>query len=364
MKKILGAVLIMLTAVVIAVGVWQPWNNTYAPGVVPSAELTHVTAVIGSEKKEFFNDPEVQAVFASHGLVVDVDTAGSREIASLPDLQSYDFAFPSSAPAAEKISQNTGVTTNYSPFYSPMVVATWEPVMELLESNGAAYQTAEGVWVLDMETYVGLVENKTRWQDLTGAEALYNSPRSVLITSTDIRKSNSAAMYMAIAAYVLNGDQVVTSPEQENTVLPELTGLFLNQGFSGSSSEEPFHDYLTQGMGTSPMVMVYEAQYVGEALKGGLPANATVAYPSPTVFSKHVVIPFTENGNIVGELLETDEQLQKLAAAHGFRTDGASFTETIMNGQVVGVNPDLVDVAETPNYDVIETLITRISEAY
>lgn len=363
MKKIIGAALIVVTVAVLAVGLWQPWNTSPA-ATAPTAELTHVTGVIGSEKKEFFNDPDVQTVFASHGFVVDVDTAGSREIASLPDLQSYDFAFPSSAPAAEKISQVTGVTSSYSPFYSPMVVATWGPVMELLQENGVAELTVDGVWVLDMGKYVELVANKTRWQDLTSAGSLYNSPRSVLITSTDIRKSNSAAMYMAIAAYVLNGDQVVTTAEQEETILPSLTGLFLNQGFSGSSSEEPFHDYLTQGMGTSPMVMVYEAQYVGEALKGNLPTNATLAYPSPTVFSKHVVIPFTDNGTRVGELLETDPQLQQLAAKHGFRTNGASFTETVTNGQVVGVNPDLVDVAETPNYDVIETLITRISEAY
>jgi hypothetical protein len=44
----------------------------------------------------------VNRIFALSGLSVEVDTAGSREIATSTDLKSYDFAFPSSAPAAEE----------------------------------------------------------------------------------------------------------------------------------------------------------------------------------------------------------------------------------------------------------------------
>jgi hypothetical protein len=50
-----------------------------------------------------FADPEVKHVFAASGLVVEVDNAGSREIATSTYLDDYDFAFPSSAPAAGKI---------------------------------------------------------------------------------------------------------------------------------------------------------------------------------------------------------------------------------------------------------------------
>src|SRR5690242_14401971 len=70
----------------------------------PSANgLTVVKGVIGSEKLPFFNDAQVQAAFAAHGYRVQVDTAGSREIATTTDLSHYDFAFPAGEPQANKI---------------------------------------------------------------------------------------------------------------------------------------------------------------------------------------------------------------------------------------------------------------------
>ena len=57
--------------------------------------LTTVRGIIGSEKQPFFADPRVRRIFANHGLDVEVDTAGSRQIATTIDLTRYDFAFPS-----------------------------------------------------------------------------------------------------------------------------------------------------------------------------------------------------------------------------------------------------------------------------
>src|SRR5690349_20872101 len=77
---------------------------------------TVVHGVIGSEKEAFFADPAVQKVLAQDGLKVEVDSAGSRQIATSIDLNKYDFAFPSSSPAADRIQQGRHVTTKYTPF--------------------------------------------------------------------------------------------------------------------------------------------------------------------------------------------------------------------------------------------------------
>lgn len=365
MKKILGVALLFVAAISIVLSVWQPWKVAPSKTDAVSTELTTVTAVIGSEKKEFFNDPAVKKVFADNGYNVEVDTAGSREIATTKNLEGYDFAFPSSAPAAQKLAEKAGAKNTYSPFYSPMAVATWEPIIQLLAQNGVASQTPDGVWQIDVTKYLELVKADTRWKDLTGAAELYNSPRSVLISSTDIRKSNSAAMYLTVASYVLNNYSVVSTEEQKTAVLPDVTKIFLNQGFSGSSSDEPFRDYLTQGSGSSPLVMVYESQFIGEKITNkNMPTESVLAYLSPTVFSKHVVVPLTDTGDIIGKLLTENPELQKLASEHGFRTEGASFQETITNNQIAGIEKNLVNVAETPSYDVLESLINTISEEY
>lgn len=60
--------------------------------------LKTVRGVIGSEKKPFFDDPRVKKAFADHGYDVQVDTAGSRSIATTVDLSKYDFAFPPARP--------------------------------------------------------------------------------------------------------------------------------------------------------------------------------------------------------------------------------------------------------------------------
>ena len=45
-----------------------------------------------------------------------------------------------------------------------------------------------------------------------------------------------------------------------------------------------------------------------------------LVYPSPTVLSKHTLVPVTDDGDRVGQLLSEDPELQRLAAVHGFRT--------------------------------------------
>jgi hypothetical protein len=51
--------------------------------------------------------------------------------------------------------------------------------------------------------------DKKRWKDLKGASA-YDVNKSVLVSTTDVRKSNSAAMYLALTTYAFNGGDIVT----------------------------------------------------------------------------------------------------------------------------------------------------------
>jgi hypothetical protein len=370
----LGIVLLIVAVVVVGVGIWQPWRGWFGgSGGSAGGPLTTVHGVIGSEKRDFFADERVKAAFAEHGLDVVVDTAGSREIATTKDLAGYDFGFPSSTPAAQKLAEKVGASATFDPFSSPMAVFTWSNVAELLERNGVLSTEPDGSRTLDVAAYLALVDSVNadgsvgaRWNQLDGAAELYNSSRSVLIGSTDIRKSNSAAMYMDIVSYVLNGNGVVTSDAQLEAILPSLSGVFVRQGYSASSSDEPFKDYLAQGSGSKPLVVGYEAQFLGEQLDdaAALPADAVMAYLSPTVYSKHVLVPFDDAGTRVGELLQTDPTLQALATEHGFRTPGPALAELVAERGIPGFRADIVDVADTPSYDMTEQMIARIEEAY
>jgi hypothetical protein len=335
----------------------------------PSADgLTVVTGIIGSEKKPFFEDKSVKAVFAKAGYDVQVSTAGSRQIATSTDLTDVDFVFPSSAPAAEKIRLTTGAKTTYSPFHSSMAVATFKPIVELLAAAGIAHQDAAGTWRLDGAKYLAAVQADTRWNQLPGAAELYNSTRSIMISSTDVRQSNSAAMYLSIASYVANGNNVVASQAEQDAIADQMSALFLGQGYSAASSEAPFEDYLSQGIGSKPMVMVYEAQFLGRQMSktgsGAIADDMLLMYPDPDVLSKHTVVPLTDGGDAVGAMLQNDPKLAKLAALYGFRpADTSVFVDTLTE-RGVAVPESLVGVVEPPSFEFLESMIENIGSRY
>ena len=324
-------------------------------------QLMTVRGVIGSEKQPFFNDPDVIKVFHNHGLDVKVDTAGSRQIASL-DLTHYDFAFPAGVPAAEKIRLARKVNTSYSPFYTPMAIASYRPIADVLVANGVAKDQG-GYYTFDMQAYIRLVANNTRWGQLANNNTGLTI-KSVLITSTDIRTSNSAAMYLAIASYVANSNNIVQSPAQGAAIVPTVEPLFLRQGLTAQSSEGPFEDYLTIGMGKTPMVMIYEAQFVARAAAndGTITKDMVLMYPTPTVYSKHTLIPLTSVGDRAGHLLLNDPDLQRLAIKYGFRTSDTSAFNKFVTAHKVVLPSTLFNVIEPPSYEALESMISTIEQ--
>ena len=121
--------------------------------------------------------------------------------------------------------------------------------------------------VLDIAKYLDLAKAGTRWDQLPGNTA-YPARKNVLVTTTDPRESNSAAMYLSIVSFVANGNAVVSTPEQEAKVLPTVAKLFLDQGYTQNSTEGPFEDYLSAGMGKTPLALIYESQFVGRVVRG------------------------------------------------------------------------------------------------
>src|SRR5260370_13470895 len=108
-----------------------------------------------------------------------------------------------------------------------MPTASYKPIAQLLVNAGVAKDQG-GYYTFDMAAYMQLVATNKRWNDLPN-NTTYPTSKSILITSTDVRTSNSAAMYLAIASYVANGNNIVQNGSQSATVLPHVQPLFLRQ---------------------------------------------------------------------------------------------------------------------------------------
>src|ERR1700687_2349079 len=135
MNRALGLGLAGLLAVGVLVAIVASYAISHQ---APTAALIPVRGVIGSEKQPYFQDPDVIKVFHDHGYDVQVDVAGSRQIATTVDLSKYDFAFPAGVPAATKIKTDHKAKATYSPFYTPMAIATFKPIAQLLIAAGIA----------------------------------------------------------------------------------------------------------------------------------------------------------------------------------------------------------------------------------
>ncbi|MET8426618.1 three-helix bundle dimerization domain-containing protein [Nocardia sp. NPDC004860] len=351
-----GVVVVLAFAVIMAVR--QPDSPS---GTTAAPALTTVHGVAGSEKSAFFDDPKVAGALAKHGFKVDVEPAGSRQIATSVDLGKYDFAFPSSSAAAELVQRKSGVTGKYVPFSSPMVIATFKPIADLLTQAGIVQPGATTTF--DVEKYLALAEKGIQWNQLEG-NSTYSVPKNVLVSTTDPRTSNSAAMYLAVTAYVANDNTIVRGAKAEDFAVSRVSRLFTRQGFTESSSDGPFKDYLSNGMGTVPMAWIYEAQYVDAAVHNQLKPDMVLMYPKPTVMSQHTVVPLDDKGDQIGKLLTTDPDLQRLAAEHGFRpTDVTLFTNTTAAHQVP-VDVNLVNQVSPPDYDTLEHLLDGVAKSY
>ena len=324
----------------------------------PTAAPTLVTGVIGSEKLAFFADQRVKDVFAANGLTVRVDPAGSRQIATTVRLDDYDFAFPSSSPAADRLLAARPTPRTYAPFSSPMAIATFAPIVDLLTRAGGVGPDGR---TFDVQKFLELAKAKTRWDQLPG-NTTFPARKDVLVSSTEICQSNSAAMYLAIASYVANGDSVVGDPGGAAAVTPTVQPLFRDQGYAPASTEVLFEDYLSGGMGRVPMAMVYEAQYVAEQLGTDptLPPDARLLYPNPTVYSKHTLVPLKPAGDRVGELLTGNPDLIRLAAEYGFRPADPRALDDALAAKGLPPPPALVNVVEPPTYDTLERMVTGL----
>ncbi|WP_173861559.1 hypothetical protein [Streptomyces aureus] len=311
-----------------------------------------VRGVIGSEKAEFFTDPQVVKALAAKGFTVGTETSGSWDMEELP-LDGYDFAFPSSkAPAdglrAKAAGKTKATTAPLRPFYSPLVVVAHSAAARVLAGNGLATLGPRGTsGTLKMDAYLAAARADRTWQQLKGSAGHAELSGTLFITSTDPVASNSGALYLAAASYVADGGRVAGDEAAVTRTAPLLRKLVQVQGAQQSGSDAPFRDFIS-GVG-NPLVLVYESQVAAQLLAGRPMGDLVVLYPDTTVSSDHTLVPLTENGRALGELLSTDPELRKLVVRHGFRPQGAAseFT-TATQSHTAYLNQTLTGVRQAP----------------
>ncbi|MBW5484314.1 solute-binding protein [Streptomyces bambusae] len=320
-----------------------------------------VRGVIGSEKAEFFDDPDVVKALAAKGYTVRTETSGSWAMDQLP-LKEYDFAFPSSSEPAVEIEAKAGLkgAQTVKPFYSPLVVVARANAAKVLADNGLARLTGKNTGTLLMGPYLKASGEDRTWQQLQGSAAYAELTGTVFIKTTDPTSSNSGALFLAATSNVHNNSTVVSDEAGIERTAPLLRKLISVQGSLPPSTDDPFRAFIS-GAG-DPLILVYESQVASMLLQKQDPGDMAVLYPDTTVNTEHTFVPLSETARELGALLTGDPKLRELAIRHGFRPrDGlAEFTKAtephsaFLNQKLTGIRQ-----VNTPNVKILMTLAQR-----
>lgn len=330
------------------------------------ASVETVTGYVAVDVDPFLNDERVKRILQKHGLAVTVTRLGSRDMAAkLTTGPKVDFMLASGVLAGNQIAdeaRKAGVNIAQStPFTSPLVIASFEPIADILRTNGVAQRIADRVYTIDMSKLGNVMLARKRWKDLKGSDA-YPVQRSVLVATTDVRRSNSAVMFLALMSSALNGDVVTDRGAAEASAL-KLAELFQRQGFTEAYVNGAFEDYTTIGMGKAPMVFVYEYQMAWMALtRKALRPEMVLVYPRPTIVNKFVCTAVTTKGKALAELLSSDADLQKVAVEYGLRVhDAGLFTAAVAAGGLA-VQERINDVVDPPAYELMALMVDVLSK--
>lgn len=334
--------------------------------VAAIAAAVELNGLIAVDVEPYFKDPRVIKLLAANKLPVKAVRIGSREMAARVVAGfTPDFFFPSGVVAANQVvdaARKANIAAaQSSPFHTPLVIASWEPIARILVANGLAAPMQPKVYGVDMAKLTELMLAKKRWKDLQGSAA-YDVSRSVLVSTTDVRRSNSAAMYLALTSYALQGDMVTDRATAQQAAV-KLSGLFKRQGYQENYVNGNFDDYVSIGIGKTPLAFIYEHQLVNYALaRQGIGADMVLLYPQPTIVNKVVFVATSERAKALGELLAGNAELQGIAVEYGFRiADMDRFVQTV-KPTGLAVQPRLTQVVDPPSFEIMAEMIDAVAK--
>jgi hypothetical protein len=330
-----------------------------------AAAVVELKGLIALDVESYFKDPRVTRALLAKKLPVNVARVGSRDMAGKVVAGSTpDFFFASGVVAANQIVDATRKAnvpaTQSAPFHTPLVIASWEPIAKILVANGIAKPLSPKVYGLDMAKLTQAMLAKAKWKDLKGS-AGYDVSRSVLVSTTDLRRSNSGALYLALTSHALTGDIVTDRATAQATAL-KLAELFKRQGYQENYVDGNFDDYVAIGIGKTPMAFIYENQLVRYALtKKGVAQDMVLLYPQPTIVNKVVFVAMNERAKALAEALANDAELQGIAVEYGFRiADSERFVEAV-KPTGLAVEARVTQVVDPPSFEIMAEMIDVVA---
>jgi hypothetical protein len=213
-----------------------------------------------------------------------------------------------------------------------------------------------------MDRLASMLSTDTPWSELG-----VNAHGPVNVAFTEPKRSDEGLAFVALLANQANGGTVL-GPSQLPQVLPKLSRLYARQGLMESDPEALLDSFLSKGASARPMIAAYECGF-RERERGAERKDVVTLYPEPTIWSDHVFLSFTEEGQRLADALK-DEWIQRIAwERHGLRPGAnqpasspersAEGTRAVETGTKIDGSaiPPLDAVTQTPRTGVMKEII-------
>lgn len=332
-KKIVGIVIFVILVLVI-IG-FKLFNDAQKVNKNNMGDLTTVYVATGGGKEDFIADENVVKIMQekyklnvvydswSNGkliknTLVREDGTTKYDAMFCSDQRFYDY-YKLSANKANGEADRYTVTQGGLTLNTPIVIYSWDTVVDKLEKEEIVNQKDGVYYISDMDKMLEYILNGKKWSDI-GLKELYGN---INISSTDPVTSSPGATYYGLLLSIMCKSQVTNESADAN--LPKLKEFYIKSGYMNNTPADLFERYLKTGAGGEPLIVDYEKSIINFANSNPkgfeqVKDKIRILYPTPTIWNSHCIASFNENGDKFYKAFD-DPEIQAIAwEKYGFRT--------------------------------------------
>lgn len=242
------------------------------------------------------------------------------------------------------------VKTNYSFLTTPLVIYTWDSILNVLVEKGIVSEVSGTYYITNMNDFLELISGNNKWSDIG-----LNIEGNINVETESLKPYNSAAaFYELLLLSISNGD---LSENNLNQVLSNFNEIYSKKNFLSSSDSDLFDLFLRLGINSKPMIAGYESEIIKFSneypdVYATLKDKVKILYPASTIMSSYPIATLDDDGALVKSF--DDKEIQEIILKeYGLRVDNGTvnYDVSTLNVSIPATIKNSVDGMKLETYN-------------
>lgn len=242
------------------------------------------------------------------------------------------------------------VKTSYSFLTTPLVIYTWDSILNVLVENGIVSEVNGTYYITNMNAFLELISGNNKWSDIG-----LNIEGNINVETESLKPYNSAAaFYELLLLSISNGD---LSENNLNQVLSNFNEIYSKKNFLSSSDSDLFDLFLRLGINSKPMIAGYESEIIKFSneypdVYATLKDKVKILYPASTIMSSYPIATLDDDGALVKSF--DDKEIQEIILKeYGLRVDNGTvnYDVSTLNVSIPATIKNSVDGMKLETYN-------------